>query len=207
MTNNEVSVKEQAALTAKGLRPGDEEWERLGICEYITKPRIQAAITGRTHEGDEIQGSYQIRGAEVPDPFPMRDGFEENARFFNLAYLDPETVEAKQSFEQIAHLLWLIGGAEGPVIEREPRCGWALPPGATYGLLFRNKGRNGFADALQARTETGDPPRHVFIVADSTDEFHRSLEEVGADPAHTTRLYRHYLKNFRTNVTDLKDGL
>jgi hypothetical protein len=103
--------------------------------------------------------------------------------------------------------LWLIGGGEGPVIEKEPRCGWALPAGATYGLLFRNKGRFGFADALKARTEAGDPPRHVFIVADSTDEFHRSLEEVGADPEHTTRLYRHYLKNFRTNVIDLKDEL
>ncbi|MGH2777386.1 MAG: site-specific DNA-methyltransferase [Actinomycetota bacterium] len=207
VTNNEVSVSQQAALTAKGLRPGDDGWEGLGICEYITKPRIRAAITGRTPEGDEIQGIYQIRGADVPDPFPMRDGFEENARFFNLTYLDPETIEAKQSFEQIAHLLWLIAGAEGPVIEKEPRSGWALPSGATYGVLFRNKGRGGFADAFRARTEAGDPPRHVFIVADSTDEFHRSLEEVGADPAHTTRLYRHYLKNFRTNVIDLKDEL
>lgn len=207
VTNNEVSVGEQAALAAKGLHPGDESWEALGICEYITKPRIRAAITGQTPEGDEIQGKYQIRGADVPDPFPMTDGFEENARFYDLAYLDPETVEAKQSFDRIAHLLWLIGGAEGPVIEKESRCGWALPAGATYGVLFRNKGRAAFADALKARAEAGDPPRHVFIVSDSTDEFHRSLEETGADPAHTTRLYRHYLKNFRANVIDLKDEL
>ncbi len=61
--------------------------------------------------------------------------------------------------------------------------------------------------ALRARTKVGDPMRHVFIVADSTDEFHRSLEEVGAEPTHTTRLYSHYLKNFRTNVFDLKDEL
>jgi adenine-specific DNA-methyltransferase len=207
VTNNEVSVSEQATLSTKGLRPGDDDWEARGICEYITKPRIRAAITGRTPEGDEIQGKYEIRGADVPDPFPMKDGFEENARFFNLTYLDPEAVEAKQSFEPIAHLLWLIGGAEGPVIEKEPRSGWALPPRATYGVLFRNRGRAGFAEALKARTEAGDPPRQVFIVADSTDEFHRSLEEVGADPARTTRLYRHYLKNFRTNVIDLKEEL
>jgi len=137
----------------------------------------------------------------------MKDGFKENARFFDLTYLDPETVEAKQSFEQIAHILWLIGGAEGPVIEQEPRSGWALPEGAKYGVLFRNKGRAAFAETLKVRTESGDPPRHVFIVADSTDEFHRSVEEVGADPAHTARLYRSYLKNFRTNVIDLKEEL
>lgn len=207
VTNNEVSIKEQVALTAKGLRPGDDGWEELGICEYITKPRIQAAITGRTPEGDEIKGKYQIRGANVPDPFPIGDGFEENARFFNLAYLDPETVEAKQSFEQIAHLLWLIGGAEGPVIDKEPGSGWSLPDLATYAVLFRNKGRSALAEALQARSQAGDSPRHVFIVADSTDEFHRSLEAIGADPSRTTRLYRSYLKNFRTNVIDLKDEM
>jgi adenine-specific DNA-methyltransferase len=137
----------------------------------------------------------------------MSEGFEENARFYNLTYLDPEAVEAKQSFEQVAHLLWLVGVAEGTVIDTEPGSGWALPDGATYGVLFRNKGRAGFAEALAARTSAGDSPRHIFIVADSTDEFHRSVEEVGADPTHTTRLYRHYLKNFRTNVIDLKEEL
>jgi adenine-specific DNA-methyltransferase len=207
VTNNEVSVGEQEALTTKGLRPGDDGWEALGICEYITKPRIRAAVTGRTPGDDEIEGSYQVRGADVPDPFPMRDGLEENARFYDLTYLDPETVEAKQSFGQIAHLLWLIAGAEGSVIKEEPGSGWALPERAAYGVLFRNKGRTGFAETLQARTGAGNPPRHVFIVADSTDEFHRSLEEVGADRVHTTRLYRHYLKSFRTNVIDLQDEL
>jgi adenine-specific DNA-methyltransferase len=207
VTNNEVSVREQASLEARGLSPGDEEWEALGICQYITKPRIRAAITGQTPDGEEIRGNYQIRGAEVSDPFPMKDGFEENARFYDLAYLDPETVEAKQSFAAIAQLLWLIAGAEGPVIEEEASSGWAMPDEAPYGVLFRNKGRAAFAEVLNARTEAGDPPRHVFIVADSTDEYHRSLEEVGADPVHTTRLYRSYLKNFRTNVIDLKDEL
>jgi adenine-specific DNA-methyltransferase len=101
----------------------------------------------------------------------------------------------------------LISGAEGPVIAEEPERGWSLPDGATYGILFRNKGRTGFAQALAKRIADADPVRHVFIVSDSTDEFHRSMEEVGADPAHTSRLYRHYLKNFRTNVFDLKDEL
>lgn len=207
VTNNEVSVREQAGLVAKGLHPGDEEWEALGICEYITKPRIESAITGVTPDGKAVRGEYKIKGANLPDPFLMQDGFEENVRFFNLTYLDPEAVEAKQSFDQIAHFLWLIAGTEGPVIDSEPKSGWSLPEGGTYGVLFRNKGRAGFAQALAERAGNANPVRHVFIVADSTDEFHRSMEEVGADPANTTRLYRHYLKNFRTNVFDLKDPL
>lgn len=51
ITNNEVSVEEQKNLRKRGLRPGDPEWEALGICDYITKPRIEAAITGQTLKG------------------------------------------------------------------------------------------------------------------------------------------------------------
>lgn len=207
VTNNEVSAVEQEALETRGLRPGDAEWEALGICEYITKPRLTAAITGATPSGEPVRGDYKIQKFDVIDPFPMKEGFEENVRFFNLAYLDPEAVEAKQSFGQIAQLLWLIAGAEGPVVDSETKSGWALPSGGTYAVLFRNKGRAGLAQALSVRNGQGTPVRQVFIVADSTDEFHRSLEEVGADPTKATRLYRHYLKNFRTNVFDLKDEL
>jgi len=45
VTNNEVSANEQKALRAKGLRSGDPEWEQWGISDYVTKPRICAAIT------------------------------------------------------------------------------------------------------------------------------------------------------------------
>lgn len=200
VTNNEVGSGEQSSLRAEGHQPGDEAWEALGICEYITKPRLRAAITGKSPAGDPVIGEYSF-----VDTFPMNEGFSENVKFFNLTYLDPESVEAKRSFKEIAHLLWLKAGAEGPMIEKEPKCGWSLPDGATYGVLFRNRGRAEFAAALKGRTAEADPVRHVFIVSDSNEEFHRSIDEVGSDPAHTTRLYRHYLKNFRTNVFDLKD--
>lgn len=36
VTNNEVSVDEAKILTAKGLHPGDEEWDKLGIARYVT---------------------------------------------------------------------------------------------------------------------------------------------------------------------------
>jgi adenine-specific DNA-methyltransferase len=47
VTNNEVSADEDTRLRAKGLRPGDPEWEALGICEHITKPRIAPRSPGR----------------------------------------------------------------------------------------------------------------------------------------------------------------
>src|SRR5690606_28403259 len=79
VTNNEVSADEQKLLREKGLSPGDEDWEKWGICEYVTKPRIQAAITGLTPERKEIGGDYKFN-----DEFPIAEGFEENAEFFTL---------------------------------------------------------------------------------------------------------------------------
>ena len=36
VTNNEVAADEQAALRKAGLRPGDPDWEKWGICDYIS---------------------------------------------------------------------------------------------------------------------------------------------------------------------------
>ena len=60
VTNNEVGANEQKALRGQGLRPGDPEWENLGICDYITKPRVEAAITGKTPKGEPVEGDYQF---------------------------------------------------------------------------------------------------------------------------------------------------
>ena len=81
VTNNEVAADEQTELRKKGLRPGDAQWEKWGICDYITKPRLEAAITGATPSGELIKGDYTGE-----DNFPMANGFEENAEFFTLTY-------------------------------------------------------------------------------------------------------------------------
>ena len=79
VTNNEVSSRRaESAARERGLRPGDPEWEQWGICDYITKPRINAAITGQTPDGEAIKGEYKFN-----DEFPMADGFEENVEFFD----------------------------------------------------------------------------------------------------------------------------
>jgi adenine-specific DNA-methyltransferase len=59
VTNNEVSADEQKKLRTRGLRPGDPAWEALGICEWVTKPRITAAVTGRTPGGEPVKGEYK----------------------------------------------------------------------------------------------------------------------------------------------------
>ncbi|NLK00590.1 MAG: site-specific DNA-methyltransferase [Clostridia bacterium] len=58
VTNNEVAEDEAKTLRAKGLMPGDDEWEKHGICQAITWPRSKYTILGQRDDGTEIEGEY-----------------------------------------------------------------------------------------------------------------------------------------------------
>jgi len=183
VTNNEVSADEQKKLREQGLRPGDPEWERWGICDYITKPRIRAAITGRTPDGDPIKGDYKFT-----DEFPMSDGFTANAEFFTLTYEAPRTIAHHKSFEAIAPLLWLKAGATGRRIDRATD---TFEVADTYGVLFSVDAAGDFLAELVDH----EGARMAFIVTD--DE--RAFQMVCADlPDHVepVRLYESYLASF-----------
>lgn len=127
VTNNEVSAEEQARLRKQKLRPGDAEWEQRGICNYITQPRIGAAITGLTPDGEPIKGDYKF-----VDEFPMADGFEENAAFFTLTYESRWLVGNVRAFAAIAPMLWLRAGARGSRIDAIGN-GWEIAE--SYGII------------------------------------------------------------------------
>lgn len=184
VTNNEVAADEQKALRERGLRPGDPDWEQWGICDYITKPRIAAAITGNTPGGEPIRGAYKFT-----DEFPMAEGFEENAEFFTLTYESPVAISYNKAFARIAPLLWLRAGSRGRCIEKLPAQGWEVAE--TYGLLVDLDGASAFIKA--AKKVEG--LRIAYIVTDDERRFQmlaRRLPE-GVEPV---RLYESYLTNF-----------
>lgn len=185
ITNNEVSANEQAALTARGLRQGDPEWEARGICEYVTKPRITAAITGETPDGDPISGDYKFT-----DEFPMSDGFEENAVFFDLTYLEPTAVDADLAFDDIAPLLWMRSGCLGPILTHAD--GYAI--GETYAVLFDYDQVRAFVSAVRAREGVS----HVFIVTDVDSQYRSMCRQFGG--CDVVRLYQSYLRSFEINT-------
>lgn len=184
VTNNEVAAAEQADLCAKRLRPGDPDWEQWGICDYITKPRIAAAITGKTPDGDPIKGDYKFA-----DEFPMSDGFAENAEFFTLTYETPVAVSHNVAFARVAPLLWMRAGSRGNRIDTIPVAGWAMAD--AYGLLTDTDQAAPFLKAVRKVTDL----RIAFIVTDDDRRFqavaHRLPENVEA-----VRLYESYLTNF-----------
>jgi len=187
VTNNEVSADEQKALRKKGLRPGDPDWEALGICDYVTKPRITAAVTGKTPEGQPIKGDYKFT-----DEFPMADGFEENVEFFTLTYEAPRPVAHHRSFEAIAPLLWLRAGAQGRRIDKPAE---DFDVADTYGVLFDLDAADDFLATLYAAPCV----RLAFIVTDDDRGFAAVCRDLPAE-VEAVRLYASYLTNFTINT-------
>ncbi|GHA20457.1 hypothetical protein GCM10007989_14400 [Devosia pacifica] len=188
VTNNEVAADEQAALRKAGLRAGDAEWEKLGICDYITKPRIAAAITGKTPEGEDIEGDYKFT-----DEFPMAEGFEENAEFFTLTYETPVAVSHNRAFARIAPLLWMRAGSEGKRIDAIPASGWAVAD--TYGLLTDLDTTTAFCKAVASKGTI----RIAYIVTDDERRFQAVARHL-PDAVEPVRLYESYLTNFRFSM-------
>lgn len=184
VTNNEVAADEQAELRAKGLRPGDPEWEQWGICDYITKPRIAAAISGKTSDGEPIKGDYKFT-----DEFPMSEGFAENAEFFTLTYETPVAVSHNVAFARVAPLLWMRAGSRGKRIDRIPDAGWAVAD--AYGLLTETDQATPFLKAVRKAADL----RIAFIVTDDDRRFQAIARRL---PEHVepVRLYESYLTNF-----------
>ncbi|MGV6874648.1 site-specific DNA-methyltransferase [Pseudochelatococcus sp. B33] len=188
VTNNEVAADEQAALRKAGLRPGDADWEKLGICDYITKPRIAAAITGKTPEGDDIKGDYKFT-----DEFPMAEGFKENAEFFTLTYEAPVAVSHNLAFQRIAPLLWMRAGSEGRRIDDLSGAGWDVAD--TYGLLVDLDRAAAFCDAAAAQPTL----RIAYVVTDDDRRF-QAVARALPDSVEPVRLYESYLSNFRFSM-------
>jgi adenine-specific DNA-methyltransferase len=185
VTNNEVSDAEARALRKRGLRPGDPEWEELGIFEHVTRPRVTAAVTGVNSAGDAVKGDYRFN-----DEFRMAEGLDENVEFFELIYLDPEDVEVSAAFGGVAPLLWLRAGGRGGMIEHDAPYHAVMD---TYGVLFNPDRWRSFVSSLHDEVTT------VFIVTDSPSIFAAIASELPAG-IEVVRLYENYLSTFTLNT-------
>lgn len=188
VTNNEVSAEEQAGLRRQGLRPGDAEWETLGICDYITKPRLTAAISGMTSEEVPINGDYKFN-----DESPMSEGFKENAAFFTLTYEASLSVRHNRAFERVAPMLWLRAGSRGRIVYDLGKDGWGVAD--SYGVLENLDQADEFVAAVSAR----EGIEITYVVTDDDSAFQMVCRELPGEVL-PVRLYESYLQNFEINT-------
>lgn len=187
VTNNEVSAVEVAHLIANGHRPGDHDWDVLGICDHITKPRIKAAVTGLTPDGQPVKGDYKFT-----DEFPMSEGFEENVAFFTLTYENPALVELDMAFERIAPLLWMRAGSQGRIIDKRTD---TFDVADTYAVLFNVDASGPFLAAV----ENAEELLVAYIVTNDETQYQAIAGQL-PEGVESVRLYESYLRTFQINT-------
>lgn len=186
VTNNEVSEAEAKDLKAKGLKPGDPEWEKLGIAHYVTWPRTVCSIKGRNIKGEPLKGNY------IGSDIPMADGFKANAAFFKLGFLDKNSVALGRQFNELLPILWMKAGAIGTC----PSIDGSLPD---YFICKENKmavliNENAYMEFAEQIDESIDT---VYIITDSDAGYREMIKDLNVK--NTYQLYRDYLDNFRIN--------
>ena len=189
VTNNEVSADEAKALSAQGYQPGDPEWEKLGIANYVTWPRTVCSIEGHDVNGNPLNGNYL--GSDIP----MSDGFKANAAFFKLGFLDKNAVALGRQFKEMLPTLWMKAGAHGacPTIS-DDQLDMLILPANKFAVLVDEKAYMAFAEKLDEHPEI----ETVFIITDSESGYRDMI--AGLDVKASYQLYRDYLDNFRINA-------
>lgn len=191
VTNNEVSEQEAKALKKKGLKPGDKEWEELGIAQYVTWPRTSCSIRGKDIKGEPLKGNY--KGCNIP----MSEGFKANAAFFKLGFLDKTQVALGRQFRELLPLLWMKAGARGkcPQMEGDELPQMLICEKNHFAVLIEEKA---FVDFAEKVSESEDI-NMIYLVVDS-DSMYREMAR-SFPKQETCQLYRDYLDNFRINIS------
>ena len=190
VTNNEVSDQEAKVLTKQGFKPGDYEWEQLGIARYVNWPRTVCSIEGHDVNGEPLKGEYL-----GTDHRQMKKGFEANCIFFKLGFLDKTQVALGRQFRELLPLLWMKAGAIGPCpkLDSDDIPEMLVLPENAIAVLTDEKAFSQFAEQVNA----DDNVRMVYLVVDS-DSMYREMAHC-FPKRQTCQLYRDYLDNFRIN--------
>lgn len=190
VTNNEVSNDEAKKLTKQGFKPGDPQWERLGIAHYVTWPRTVCAIKGEDVNGKPLKGNY------LDSDLPMADGFKANAQFFKLGFLDKTAVQLGRQFKELLPVLWMKTGCVGPcpTLEAAALPSMLLLPENHFAVLIDE---HAFA-AFEEQVNADDTIQQVFLVTDSANGYKEMMRHLNVKQSY--QLYRDYLDNFRINT-------
>lgn len=190
VTNNEVSDAETKALTKQGYKPGDDEWEKLGVARYVTWPRTVCSIKGHDVNGKPLKGKYF--GSDAL----MSDGFKANAAYFKLGFLDRNAVALGRQFKELLPVLWMKAGCVGPCPQARDDADipdMMILPQNKMAVLVDEASFALFEEEIQGHPEI----ETVYIVTDSERGYKDMAHSL--DVRNTYQLYRSYLDNFKIN--------
>lgn len=226
VTNNEVSAQEDEMLVFQGYKPGDEEWEKLGIARYVTWPRTVCAIEGHDVSGIKLAGNYgceqeqyiEIDG-EVTEPESgkkIRGKVYKKAK--KQAYPELASIKMADGFKANA-AFFKLGFLDSTEVSLGMRFSEMLP---TLWLKTGAKGKcpeltgeqmpdmlilpenqfavlineNTFADFAEKLAEHPEI-QTVFLATDYEVNYQSMVKNLNVTEAY--QLYRDYLDHFRVN--------
>jgi adenine-specific DNA-methyltransferase len=153
VTNNEVSAEEASALSARGLQPGDDEWEAQGICRSVTWPRSKFTILGQRDDGTQLSGEY-LTGKVVEKEKPRR--------FVHIGFVDPASLDTPAKKKQVVAL---IDGLPQTLV-KDP-CPFIVSEEHKASILFDPAAADDWLEALDGQEHITDfyivtPTKRVF---------------------------------------------
>lgn len=166
VTNNEVSENESKLLISKGFKPGDEEWEKLGIARYVTWPRTKYSILGVDINNKRLKGEY----------FSTRTKQVEKSRFYKQIMLDGTQL----SLNIRKNLLSLLTDDKGKAKIPQNLCtkdtNYIVSEDYNTTILFDTSYSSEWLDALDGNEHITD----IYIVTDKKDIFNKLKDEVSS---------------------------
>lgn len=189
VTNNEVSEAEEKKFVADGLRPSDTDWEKYGIANYVTWPRIVCSIEGHDVNGNPLEGDYgkPSKDIDLGYSLPKADGFKANAVFCELTYESAWPIRLDNAFNAIAPILWMQAGCQGPIIRK---IGKSYLTTDYYGVLFDY----GQASKFCEKVKNTPTIKTVFVVTDDQRRYSNMCKRLPGIEVH--RLYETFLRTF-----------
>lgn len=171
VTNNEVSAVEAEEMRGRGVQPGDDEWERMGICRSVTWPRSKFAILGRRDDGSEI-GGYVFTGDRVEKEKARsfaHVGFATPSVFVSKAD-DPDKVKRRT----LAYQKQLIALTKLPQSHLKEPSSFLVSAEHSESVLFDIDAAEDWLLALDGQDHVTD----FYIVAETKKQFESLKEKV-----------------------------
>ena len=129
----------------------------------------------------------------IPVTIPMSEGFNANAAYYKLIFLDKEAVSIGTQLDELLSILWMKAGAYGVCpthIEGE----YAVFPKNRMAILIDEFGFDELKEELVQHPEI----ETVYIIDDSEDNYRTLAAKLMVK--NTYQLYRDYLDNFKINI-------
>lgn len=162
VTNNEVSENEANQLSAKGLQPGDEEWDRWGIARYVTWPRTKCTIEGVDVNGTPIRGDYMTYLIEDK---PMKRIIRQ------LSFLLPNENSSAEAKRQIVALLGKPGLSQKLVTDD---CPYILTEDSSTSILFDDAKAAEWIEQLEDYSHV----KEIYIITQNNKLFRQTKRKI-----------------------------